>query len=312
MADPLLSLPARVVVAAALCLVVLTVRAGEHIAVVVNGDATPHAEFIASLKHSLADEAGVAKGWTLQVSDAVPQPDTPDDPIGIIAVGAEAAQAVAEANPPQPVLYGLIPGSLADKVLAKGRGPRAAVVLDQPPARRFALIAALLPNARRVAILYGPVSRAQRAALEAEASRHGFSVNAREVSLAEELHRALARVLRGADVLLAVPDPVVYGRDVARNVLLDTYRARVPLIGYSSAWVAAGALAAIYATPSDLGAEAAEVTRAMLGTGGSAAGGVHEPRQFQIGISPQVARSLGIPVPTEAAVRRRIEKESER
>jgi len=187
-------------------------------------------------------------------------------------------------------------------------GPRGAIVLDQSPARRFALIAALLPNARRVAIPYGPVSRALRASVEAEARERGFSVNSREVLREDEIHRVLSRTLRGADVLLAIPDPVVFSRDVTRNVLLDTYRARVPVIGYSSAWVAAGALAAIYAAPADLGADAAELLRVTLATDNRIPEGVNGPRRFQLGINPQVARSLGIVVPDAATLRRRIEE----
>lgn len=285
--------------------------AAEYLAVVTSSDAAPHADFVAGLEQSLTAGADANEGWTLRVSTKLPASNLTNGPRAIVTVGAEAARMVAEADPPLPVLYGLIPRSLADQVVVKGRGPRGAIVLDQSPARRFALIAALLPNARRVAIPYGPVSRMQRAPMEAEARQRGFDVNAREVLREDELHRALARALRGADVLLAIPDPVVFSRDVTRNVLLDTYRARVPVIGYSSAWVAAGALAAIYAAPADLGADAAEMLRVTLATDSRIPEGVNGPRRFQLGINPQVARSLGINVPDAATLRRRIEEETE-
>lgn len=287
------------------------VVAAEYLAVVTSSDAAPHTDFVAGLERSLTGGAQADEGWTLRISTELAPSNAANGPKAIIAVGAEAARAVAEANPPLPVLYGLIPRSLAEQVLTNGRGPRGAIVLDQSPARRFALVAALLPNARRVAIPYGPVSRAQRASLEAEARVRGFSLNSREVLREDELHRALARVLRGADVLLAIPDPVVFSRDVTRNVLLDTYRARVPVIGYSSAWVAAGALAAIYTAPADLGADAAELLRATLATENRIPEGIHGPRRFQLGINPQVARSLDINVPDAATLRRRIEEEAE-
>jgi ABC-type uncharacterized transport system substrate-binding protein len=283
------------------------VMAQEYLAVVTSSDAAPHADFVAGLEQSL--RAGVDdNGWTLRVSTTLPASNATNGAKAIIAVGAEATRAVAEADPPLPVLFALIPRSLADQVVVKGHGPRGAIVLDQSPARRFALIAALLPNARRVAIPYGPVSRALRASVEAEARERGFSVNSREVLREDEIHRVLSRTLRGADVLLAIPDPVVFSRDVTRNVLLDTYRARVPVIGYSSAWVAAGALAAIYAAPADLGADAAELLRVTLATDNRIPEGVNGPRRFQLGINPQVARSLGIVVPDAATLRRRIEE----
>jgi ABC-type uncharacterized transport system substrate-binding protein len=104
-----------------------------------------------------------------------------------------------------------------------------------------------------------------------------------------------------------LPDPLVYGAGVVKSVLLETYRQRVPVFAYSSAWVAAGALAAIYTSPSDLGQQAAKVTLKLLHAKPDEPMTVHAPATFRIDINEQVARSLDIAVPDRTRVRERIE-----
>jgi ABC-type uncharacterized transport system substrate-binding protein len=74
---------------------------------------------------------------------------------------------------------------------------------------------------------------------------------------------------------------------------LTTYRNRIPLIGFSAAYVKAGALAAIYSTPENIADQLAELTAQSL----SAAGAVKQiisPKYFSVSINSRVARSLGV------------------
>lgn len=295
---------------AALCLVIATgqARAEAEIQVVVGTRALPHNEFVAGFERGLvAAEAGTRH--TIRVSTDV----NPHGAAAIVAAGADALRSVSATNPSVPVVYGLVPRALvptSDDVKAAPQGPRAAVVLDQPYDRRMALIRAVLPRARRIAVLYGPSSRLERSAVEAAVADRGLHLVQQTVLDADELHDALSRVLRDADVLLALPDPLVYGAGVVKSVLLETYRQRVPVFAYSSAWVTAGALAAIYSAPGDLGQQTASVTLKLLHEPASAQIAIHAPAEFRIDINEQVARSLDIAVPDRARIRERIEADT--
>ena len=47
------------------------------------------------------------------------------------------------------------------------------------------------------------------------------------------------------DVLFALPDRMVYTRESARGILLQSFRKRTPVIGPNEAWVRMGALYAL-------------------------------------------------------------------
>lgn len=106
------------------------------------------------------------------------------------------------------------------------------------------------------------------------------------------LFPALQRVLGDAQVLLALPDPAVFNSQTAANILMAAYRRQVPLVGFSPAYVKAGALLAVYSTPTQVGTRGGEVLRQAL-AGGSLPP-PQWPREYSIGINQDVARSLGL------------------
>src|SRR5690606_16678836 len=115
-------------------------------------------------------------------------------------------------------------------------GPATAIVLDQPAARQMALLRYAFPHLRRVGILLGPESRARQANLEKAAAEQGLQANVYKVEGEAELYPALRRALEENDLLLAVPDAAVYNGGTIQNVLLASYRQRIPVIGFSPAY----------------------------------------------------------------------------
>ena len=75
---------------------------------------------------------------------------------------------------------------------------------------------------------------------------------------------ALKQVLEDAEVLLALADAQIYNSNSLQNILLTSFRARVPLVAFSPAYVRAGALMAVHVTPTQLGAQAGVIARGVL------------------------------------------------
>lgn len=216
----------------------------------------------------------------------------------VVAVGTRALESVLAAPGDFPVLATLTTRSGLDRVL--GAWPTArvrvsAVVLDQPLPRSIELARLLVPEAHRFAVLLGTDSRAAWNALQA----HRFEpLQWRTDSIQDEseLHRRLVDLLPGADVFLALPDRVAFNPRTAQNVLLTTYRYRVPVIAFSPGYVQAGALAAVYSTPRQIGAQTAVLLDRLVR--GASAGTIQTPGEFSVAINVQVARSLGLtPLP---------------
>jgi putative ABC transport system substrate-binding protein len=161
-----------------------------------------------------------------------------------VALGSEAANVLAKTEARTPVLCTLLPRKGFERILVEsGRKSSAllsALYLDQPLSRQLELIRLALPAAGRVGVLWGPESQSQASALRALVQARGMEMVEATVSGDESIFPRLKSVLEDADVLLAVADPQVFNSNSIQNILLSSYRAKVPLVAFSPAYVRAG------------------------------------------------------------------------
>ena len=226
----------------------------------------------------------------------------------IVAAGTKAVES-AIANTDTPVLGVMIPKIAYETLLEKWHPQQrpkinSAIYLDQPWDRQLSFIRAALPRHSVVGLLYSPNTSIFLPRLP-----RGMSINAQSVRSPETLFATLEAVLDRSDVLLVIPDSEIYSSNNVRNILLTSYRMKVPLIGISQAYVNAGALGAIFSTPEQLAAQ----------TGTTIASFARQrllprpqyPSLFSIGLNQQVARSLNIPLDSPEAIHERMSKAEE-
>ena len=185
-----------------------------------------------------------------------------------------------------------------------GRGQVAALYLDQPLARRLALLRLAVPQLRRFGVVLGPESRSAEAALRQMAAAQRISFNIETIHDESQLIGSLHRALNGADALFALPDTLVFNRHTAENILLTSYRLGKPVIGYSRAYVLAGALLAVYSTPAQIGRQIGETLRALPPSG--ALPPSQHPRYFEVEVNEHVARSFGLHLESGPELTRRL------
>lgn len=218
-------------------------------------------------------------------------------PRWVVAVGTAAQRGMQElfagaATPPS-VLAILVPRLAFERIADQTRlraGSLSAVFLDQPPARKLELIQRALPAARSVGILVGEESQGHVFALEGAAKERGMQLAVSRVG-PSGLFPALQALLPDVDVLLALPDPALFNSQTAANILTAAYRRRVPLVGFSPAYVKAGALLALYSTPAQVGRRGGELLSQALPD--KSLPPPQWPREFAVSINQDVARSLG-------------------
>lgn len=227
----------------------------------------------------------------------------PLSPKLFVAFGAEAAQALAKAESRAPVLCALLPRSSFERILqASGRKSSAqfsALYLDQPLSRQLELIRLALPAAHRIGVLWGSESQSQAAALKTQAQTRGLELVEASVERDASVFSSLKRVLEDADVLLAVPDPQVYNSNSIQNILLASFRAKVPLAAFSPAYVRAGALLAVHVTPAQIGVQAGAIARGVLQGKALSATPLYS-QDFSVTVNDHVARSLGLALDAQA------------
>jgi len=258
--------------------------------VVVQGEnSEPYLEFTRALQDNI-----LKRNIDLVVVDDPAKP-VPDADL-VISVGMKAATAVAASSAPA-VLNVLIPKAGYEKLLrdfpARANSKTfSAIFLDQPVARQIRLIAAILPDKRRIGVLFDSFPQDELIQLRQQISKYGLALHERTISPALPLHEALQEVLQDSEVLLALPDSTVYNSSTLRNILLATYRSGVPLIGLSPAYVKAGALCAVFSTSAQIAAQAAMAIQRFWEI--SALPDAQYPQFFEVMVNEQVGRSLGL------------------
>ncbi len=224
-------------------------------------------------------------------------------PALIVTVGSRALREVADDPyrrwPRVPVVATLVSRNQIDRLAGMENRLITGVYLDPPFERQFALLRLARPEWKRVGVMLGPDSLVYREEIERAARVAGVGLVLREVDVAERLAGALQGVL-GADVLLAVPDSLIYSPRTVQHILLASYRRNVPVLAFSAAFVRAGALFALHATPESLASHAASLVSAVL------AGRRPAPqpaREYEVAVNANVGRSLGIQLNPDALTR---------
>jgi putative ABC transport system substrate-binding protein len=250
----------------------------------------------------LSEEGGVYQEFSelLRVKMPVPrfalntvsvgQPLAPSDLY--VAVGMKAAEELATRGVPE--LSVLIPKTGYDKLprgAAQYTVPRSAIFLDQPMERQIAFLLAALPSTRNVGILYSTPPQELPNVRRLLADKN-VRLHDRGVGGAQSLNDALESILSESEVLFVLADAGVYNAGTIRNILLTSYRKQIPLVGISQAYVKAGALCAIYSTPNQIATQAAEAVRIFSESGKLPP--VQYPKEFEVSVNKQVARSLNI------------------
>ncbi len=224
----------------------------------------------------------------------------------VIAAGMKAAEFAAAAKPAAMIAV-LVPRDGISKLmqehpaLAKqGQTMFSAIYLDQPLRRQLGLIAAMLPEARSVGVLYSAPPKDINS-LRSLAATKRLELNERSSASFPSLHAALQSLLLNSDVLLALPDAEIYNTMTIRNILLATYRNKVPLVGFSAAYVKAGALCAVYSTPLQMADQTLKLIYGFAET--RALPPPQYAKEFEVSVNEQVARSLGLNIRSASQVR---------
>lgn len=186
----------------------------------------------------------------------------------------------------------------AEQRLGKSRPSYLSLLWSDPPLpRQLRLTRYLLPQARRIGVLYGPGSRFLIDELRQAARGLGLEIVAQDWADLRD-SRPLQHLLGNSDVLLGIDDPELYNSKTAKNVLLSSYGRQMALIGPNAGFVRAGALASTYSDQDDwlavlddlLDQPPAHWPRSLY------------PEHYGVSGNQQVARALGLePIDPNAA-----------
>lgn len=168
---------------------------------------------------------------------------------------------------------------------------------DPPLDRQLRLIRILLPQVKRVGVLYDNHSEFLLKELHQAARPLGLEVVTERWDNTHD-SRPLQTLLKNSDVLLGLDDPDLYNPKTAKNLLLSSYARQMALIGPNVGFVKAGSLASSYSDQSDWLAILDDLLNQPPGTWPR----THYPSRFKVSSNAQVARSLGMEQIDEVSV----------
>lgn len=270
------------------------VRAAQPSIIVVTSEhSSSYEEVVAALGDNLA-EGGFSRASLLVLTPEELTRHAGASPRLWVVLGTAAAQALSGLESKAAQLHLLQTRHTFLQIGARHRlnSPVSAIFLDQPVIRQLQLIRLAFPERKRVGLLFGPISQIQEPAFRSAAAELGLNLDSSLVDDSESLYPALQKLLERSEVLLAVADPAVYNTTTVQNILLSTFRRRVPLVAFSPAYVKAGALLALYSSPAQIGSQAAKVALAVLK--GNPLPAPQYPTNYTVSVNAHVARALGL------------------
>ena len=214
-----------------------------------------------------------------------------------IAVGVKPASFAMKNNPAYPVLYTLVPESTYKKIIkdlipASDHSPKDdyVIYLGQDASRQLALTRLVAGNSGRVGAVIGLHSGEQIKNLRSAASRTNTSLVTKQTLSENSAIDDIKQILKESDVYLALYDTNVLNRHNAKWLLYMAYKMSKPVIGFSSSYTRAGAVASIFSTPEQIGRQSGEWLIDMLNH--RAVPKEQTPKYFTVTTNPNIQRML--------------------
>lgn len=179
------------------------------------------------------------------------------------------------------------------------------IYIDQPFERFLALTRAVMPRATRIGLLLYSPSVEQRNFLEKTAQNAGFELAIGEVDNNDDIGESLSHLVNNIDVLIALPDSRIHNSNTISNILTTSYRNHIPVIGFSAAYVKAGATAAVYTSLNDISKQVSDEAVQILLNGTPGENNL-SASYFSISFNFDVARSLGIAITSPSDIKEMI------
>lgn len=216
----------------------------------------------------------------------------------MFAIGTTALKKLKRVND-IPIVYVMAVLSESDRALPSNVS---GVSMEIAPAAYLAAMKQVFPGAKRIGLLYDPrnmqtfVGEASR-----EAAAAGLELTTRKVPDPAGLAASLNSMREVIDILWVLPDPSVATPETIDYLLRFSIQYNVPLFAFSKKYIDMGAIASLDVDPYDMGAQAAELAKAIA-AGGKGAGRVYA-RKTRLSINRKAAGKMGVAIDSETARR---------
>ena len=263
-----------------------------HVFIIFSPDNTLHADIIQKLSDNLK----------LNRPDIIISTVTPEEKIKsinsntdiIIGIGYAGMYSADKLYPKTKKLY--ISTDPNKYKLDKNKN-NAILYMTQPYCRQIRFIKQLNKNWKTIGLLNSQEKPIDANTIQQCAKQHGIDTYIVNTINNEQQKDDIKDVLNHSDILLALPDKNIYNSKSVKNILLTSYRYRKPVIAFSSNFVDAGALAAIFSSTEQIAQSASKLVEQYFNSGQRFKKSVNYPHAFDVSINRQVFNALDLTAP---------------
>ncbi len=219
----------------------------------------------------------------------------------VVLVGPQALDAWTFTEPPAVAVF-----VSRDAVAAVSSKLASALYLEPPLKRQIALAKSILGADRSLGVLMQDKSQWENSGLFLLPLQQSL-VTPYFVDQYENLNRALLDLLKNSHALVGTYDTELYSSTNIKNILITAYRQNKPLIGPSSAYIKAGALATTYSDIDDVARRLSEIL--LVGLKEQVWPGADYNPYFKVRYNQQVGRSLNLLLPDAESLASQLTKD---
>ena len=221
----------------------------------------------------------------------------------VISLGTSAAETVFKNKSKKPHIVTLITESSFDSLAKQYFGTKAValaagispILLDQPFERKIALAKKLLPKASRVGVMLGSATKEKITTYNNSIIDRKMKPQTLVIDAEKNPIRQLDPIIKQSDVFIPVADSHLINVTTAKWILQLSYRYRVPVIGYSSNFVDAGALASVYSSAEGVAKQTIELLDTIFKD--DYIHSIHLPKYCTVKFNTNVAWYLNLKIP---------------
>jgi len=178
----------------------------------------------------------------------------------ILAVGMDALRKVRKIRE-IPIIYCMVldPESVLDN-----ERNITGVSMNIPPERQLAVITRILPNLKRIGLVYNPMKTGRIAEKVRDAAeRRGIRLTAFKAESARDLPGCLAALPYGLDLYWMLPDSTFTTPEAIESIFLFSITNRVPIYTFSEKYLRMGAFMSLAPDTFEMGRQAGQMAEKL-------------------------------------------------
>ena len=213
----------------------------------------------------------------------------------VFTIGKDATKAAMQELPGMPIVYCMVMSPQEDGI---GGGSVTGVTLDIPMVKQFTSFKAVVPNLKKIGIVYsdetsGIIAKEMKAA----AVKTGVTVIEKKVASDKDVPNAIRELKGKIDGLYLPPDRTVANRDAFQFIALFTFENNLPFMAPAGRFVKKGALVALMIDFEELGKQAAAMAKKIVGGASPSSIPVEPPQATILVLNQKTAQTIGINIP---------------